>query len=34
MTTRGKLELVSRIFASWNQTLGWLRSVDSLRQAA
>ena len=26
--------LVSRIFASWNQTLIQLRFVDSLRQAA
>jgi hypothetical protein len=27
-------QLVSRIFASWNQLGGWLRQVDRLRQAA
>jgi hypothetical protein len=25
---------VSRIFASWNQTTAWLRTVDSLRHTA
>jgi len=28
------LELVSRIFASWNQLDGWLRAMDSLRRVA
>jgi hypothetical protein len=30
----GQLEVVSLIFTSWNQTVGWLRSVDSLRHVA
>jgi hypothetical protein len=29
-----ELELVSRIFASWNQLDGWLRQVEQLRRAA
>jgi hypothetical protein len=28
------LELVSRMFASWNQLNVWLRSIDCLRRAA
>ena len=28
------LELVSRIFASWNQIHGWLRRLEGLRCAA
>ena len=30
----GRKEMVSRIFASWNQLDGWLRQVDALRRAA
>jgi hypothetical protein len=26
-------EVVSRIFASWNQLDGWLRRIDGLRRA-
>ena len=29
-----KLEMVSRIFASWNQLDGWLRQVECLRLVA
>jgi hypothetical protein len=32
--TNERIELVSRIFASWNQLDGWLRQVDGLRQVA
>ena len=28
------LELVSRIFASWNQLAAWLRQLKSLQMAA
>jgi hypothetical protein len=28
------LELVSRIFVSWNQLDGWLRQVEELRRVA
>lgn len=27
-------DVVSRIFASWNQLDGWLRQVEALRQVA
>jgi hypothetical protein len=27
-------KLVSLNFVSWNQTMGWIRAMDSLRQAA
>ncbi len=31
---RAKRDLVSRIFASWNELNGWLRQIDGLRRVA
>jgi hypothetical protein len=29
-----RLEMASRIFASWNQTAAWLRRIERVRDAA